>query len=127
MHQRAVPVIRISAGSGSLDFYRRLGFEVEWEHRFEPDMPLFASIRRDGWQLLLSEHAGDATPQSLVYLYADDVDALHRAWRAAGVADRPPRDMAWGMRELHLVDPDGNRLRFGSPSHAARGSPRTGA
>ena len=118
MDEHAVPVLRVSPGSRSLKFYGRLGFEVEWEHRFRHDLPLFASIRRGSWHLFLSEHAGDARPNGLVYLYADDVDALHVDWRSAGVVSGRPQDRPWGMRELELVDPDGNRLRFGSSAQA---------
>ncbi len=118
MEQHAVPVLRVSPDSESLRFYARLGFGVEWEHRFRRDLPLFASIRRGSWHLFLSEHEGDAGPNGLVYLYADDVDALHEGWRSAGVATEAPRDRPWGMRELELVDPDGNRLRVGSPAQA---------
>lgn len=101
-----------------MEFYGRLGFEVEWEHRFRDDLPLFASIRRGSWHLFLSEHAGDARPHGLVYLYADNVDALHEDWRSAEVLSGPPQDQPWGMRELLLVDPDGNRLRVGSSARA---------
>ena len=114
MEEHAVPVLRITSESGSLDFYRRLGFSVEWEHRFAADMPLFVSIRRDGWHLFLSEHRGDAVPHGLVYLYAEDVDALHEAWRSAGVECDAPQDQPWGTRELQLIDPDHNRLRVGT-------------
>ncbi len=114
MEQHAVPVLRITSGSGSLEFYGRLGFDVEWEHRFRDDLPLFASIRRGKWHLFVSEHDGDAASNGLVYLYADDVDALYQAWRSAGLVGEPPQDRPWGTRELQVVDPDGNRLRVGS-------------
>ena len=112
-------MLRVTSEGGGLEFYARLGFEVEWQHRFQQDLPLFASIRRGDWQLFLSEHPGDANPHGSVYLYADDVDALHAAWTSAGVAAEAPQDRQWGMRELQVVDPDGNRLRVGSPLGAA--------
>ena len=56
--------------------------------------------------LHLSEHAGDATPGTLVYLYVDDVDAVAAEFGAA-VTTQP-----WA-REVALTDPDGNRLRVG--------------
>ncbi len=31
----------------------------------------------------------------------------------AGLIKMPPTDQTWGVRELHLVDPDGNELVFG--------------
>jgi len=38
----------------------------------------------------------------------DDIDAM--AARLGLLAE----DMPWGMREVHLTDPDGNRIRVGA-------------
>lgn len=116
MKEHAIPVLRVDDGAASLAFYRQLGFDVEWEHRFEPGLPLFASIRRGGWHLFLSEHTGDATPSGLTYLVAHDVDALYEAWSPSDVEMEPPRDQPYGMRELRFSDPDGNRFRVGAPT-----------
>ena len=107
-----VPVLRVSDAEASADWYRRLGFDVEWRHRFEPGLPLFVAIRREGSRLFLSEHEGDAPPGSLVYLFVDDADAI-----AASLGVRA-HDTPWGTRELELADPDGNRLRIGTRADA---------
>ena len=39
-----------------------LGFEIEFEHRFEPGTPLYLGLRKDGCRLHLSEHYGDGSP-----------------------------------------------------------------
>ena len=42
----------------------------------------------------------------------DEVDELHRRWKAAGamiVAE--PEDKPWRLREFRVADPDGNQLR----------------
>ena len=50
-----------------------------------------------------------------------DVDALHRAWSRAGLADAgiprltAPRDEPFGFRTFSLVDPNGNLLRCLAP------------
>jgi catechol 2,3-dioxygenase-like lactoylglutathione lyase family enzyme len=101
-------VLRVTDASRSAAWYGRLGYEVEWEHRFEPGFPLFMSIALDGEaRIFLSEHDGDATPDSLVHLRVADVDAVAAEF-ASPVLDQP-----WS-REVHLVDPDGNRLRVGA-------------
>jgi uncharacterized glyoxalase superfamily protein PhnB len=94
-----------------LDF---LGFEVQWEHRFEDNAPLYTEISRDGCVLHLSEHYGDATPGSAVRIRVEDVPALHReliakAYRFAkpGLCETP-----WQTREISVADPFGNRLHF---------------
>jgi hypothetical protein len=84
-----------------------MGFVVVGEHRFAPSLPLYLFLVRNGAQLHLSEHTGDATPNSLVYLWVDDVDAIASEFGVA-VSEQP-----WA-REVELTDPDGNRLRIGT-------------
>ncbi|HSB40045.1 MAG TPA: glyoxalase superfamily protein, partial [Gaiellaceae bacterium] len=57
-------------------WYERLGFEKEWEHQFEPGFPWFVSVARGDVRLYLSEHEGDARPNTLIHLYVKDVDAV---------------------------------------------------
>ena len=52
--------------AGETPGLRYLGFEVLFEHRFGPDMPLYLGIRRGGCELHMSEHHGDETPGSAV-------------------------------------------------------------
>ncbi|CAM3139987.1 VOC domain-containing protein [Stackebrandtia soli] len=59
-------------------------------------------------RLFLSEHTGDARPDTLVYLRVADVDSMAAAF---GV---PVEEAPWA-RETELRDPDGNRLRIGTP------------
>ncbi|MGQ0432386.1 MAG: glyoxalase superfamily protein [Microthrixaceae bacterium] len=105
----AIPVLRVVDADASARWYEALGYVKEWEHQFEPGLPWFVSIARAGGaRLYLSEHLGDATPDSLVHLVVDDLDAVVAA--TGGTV----RDQPWG-REVHLTDPDGNRLRIGEP------------
>ena len=105
----AVPVLRVRDAEASAEWYRRLGFMVDFQHRFEPGFPLYVGISRgSSARLHLSEHDGDARPDTLVYLYVPDVDDLADAC-GAHVHDNP-----WG-RDFQVSDPDGNRLRVGTP------------
>ena len=104
-----VPILRVSDASGAAAWYRRLGFEQVFEHRFEPHLPAYVGLRREGAQIHLSEHTGDANPHGLVYVWVDDVDAVAAEFGIA-VSDEP-----WG-REIYLTDLDGNRLRLAVPS-----------
>jgi catechol 2,3-dioxygenase-like lactoylglutathione lyase family enzyme len=106
------PFLRVADAQASAEFYKLLGFEPLWEHRFEPGLPLFLAIGSDDGRIFLSEHRGDARPDTLLYLSVPDVDALFERLRAAGVELAPPEDAPWGP-ELALTDPDGNRLRVG--------------
>ena len=117
MTQRVTPQLRSTNWARTRAFYEDgLGFRVQWEHRFEPGFPVFAEVSRDGLSLFLTEHAGDCQVGGAAYILVDDVDALHReiVARKVRVAE-PPEDSPWGTREMLVVDPDGNRLRFANP------------
>ena len=105
MEAEAVPILRVTDADAAVRWYERLGFTEQWVHRFEPGMPAFVSIVRDRARLFLSEHRGDARPDSLVVLEVSDVDAV--------VAEfgRPDGEPPYGC-ELELRDLDGNRLRI---------------
>lgn len=75
---RTVPVFRIFDVAKAHEFYLDyLGCTVDWEHRFEPGMPLYTQVSRGDLVLHLSEHHGDATPGSTVYTELSGVRALH--------------------------------------------------
>ena len=45
----AVPIVRIFDIAKAHEFYLGfLGFKVDWEHRFDPDMPLYTQVSRAG-------------------------------------------------------------------------------
>lgn len=118
MQQRVFPQLRMTSWDRSRSFYvDKLGFKVDWEHRFEPGFPMFTQVSRDGLSLFLTEHAGDCQPGGAVYLVVDDVDALYREIGSRGVQPQGgPEDTPWGRREMMIIDPDGNRLRFANPA-----------
>lgn len=107
MSERVVPILHVSDARATAKWYARLGFELEGEHRFAPGMPIYAFLKRGGSSLHLSEHEGDARPDTLVYFYVDDVDSIAAEF-GVEVKDQP-----WGTREVWLSDPDGNRWRIG--------------
>lgn len=109
-----IPIIRIFDLAKAKEFYLDfLGFSVEWEHRFEPGMPLYAQISRSGLILHLSEHHGDASPGATIFIEMKGVEALHRELlgKRYGYAWPGVEQVPWG-RELQVADPFGNRLRF---------------
>lgn len=112
MAENIVPVLRVADARKAAEWYARLGFIVDGEHQFGPGMPIYAFLKRGDNHVHLSEHKGDATPNSLVYFYVDDVDALAAEFGVA-VKDQP-----WGTREVWLTDPDGNRWRIGGPGRS---------
>jgi predicted enzyme related to lactoylglutathione lyase len=123
MGQRVTPQLRSTNWQRTRAFYEQgLGFQVDWEHQFEPGFPIFAQVTRDSLSLFLTEHAGDCQVGGAAYIIVDDVDALYREIISRGVrVAEPPEDPPWGGREMCVVDPDGNRLRFASQKQASPG------
>ena len=109
MAEKIVPVLHVSNARETAKWYARLGFRLEGEHQFAAGMPLYVFLERGENRLHLSEHMGDARPDTLVYFYVDDVDEIAREF------EDEVREQPWGMREVWLTDPDGNRLRVGAP------------
>lgn len=118
-----IPILRMFDEAKAREFYvDYLGFKVDWEHRFGDGFPLYMQVSRGDCRLHLSGHHGDCTPGSAVRIGVESADALleeisevgYRALRP-GVEERP-----WGMRELQLLDPFGNRIVFCSPSPARK-------
>ena len=110
----AIPIIRIFSEDKAKEFYLDfLGFKLDWEHRFEANFPLYVQVSRSGLTLHLSEHHGDATPGSTVFVRMEDIDVLHRELTAKNYAHAKPaiQDLPWG-RVMEVADPFGNRIRF---------------
>ncbi|PJN37930.1 glyoxalase/bleomycin resistance/extradiol dioxygenase family protein [Streptomyces sp. CB02959] len=115
--RRAVPIFRIFDVAKAHEFYvDYLGCTMDWEHRFAPGTPLYTQVSRSGLALHLSEHHGDATPGSTVYVELTGVRALHAELAAKDYPYLRP-----GLEEdefgtcLTVTDPFGNRIRFNEP------------
>lgn len=110
------PVLRIFDVGKALEFYRDfLGFAVDWEHRFEPGLPLYMQISRGALVLHLSEHHGDGSPGAVTWIDMRGLDAFKRELRAKSYRNLRPgiRAMSPQLRVMEVIDPFGNRLRFG--------------
>jgi catechol 2,3-dioxygenase-like lactoylglutathione lyase family enzyme len=105
MDEEVVPVLRVANALRAVGWYERLGFRKEWEHQFEAGFPWFVSIARGPIRIYLSEHKGDAVPNTLIHLYVNDIDAVSKEF---GI---PVDEDGLAGRECHLEDPDRNRLR----------------
>jgi catechol 2,3-dioxygenase-like lactoylglutathione lyase family enzyme len=112
---RVVPVLRIFDVAKAFEFYRDfLGFAVDWEHRFQPGLPIYTQVSRDDAALHLTEHHGDASPGARVRIETHGLATYH----ATLVAKRYPyaypaiESQPWGEMSMTIADPFGNRLTF---------------
>lgn len=112
--QKVVPTLRITDYVRSKEFYlNNLGFIVEWEFRFEPHFPVFMSIKKEDMEIFLTEHSGDCPVGGLVHFYVANVDAWYAELKQKGVVVKePPNQSIQGLRDMTVIDPDGNKLRI---------------
>lgn len=115
MLQGIVPILRIFDEDKAKEFYvNYLEFVVDWEHRFEEGMPLYMQISLDSIVLHLSEHHGDCTPGAALRIETNDLGALcGRLNQKKNKQSRPGiTDTPWGLREMTVTDPFGNRIIY---------------
>lgn len=110
----AIPIFRIFDEAKAREFYLDfLGFTLDWEHRFAPDMPLYAQISRGPLKIHLSEHSGDASPGSTALVYMEGVEAFQQQLAAKRYKYNRPglEKQDWGL-ECTVIDPFRNQIRF---------------
>ena len=65
------------------------------------------------WHGQRKQRARDSRPLVWDHFYVPDVDATYDEFRGRGIAVKePPNESLSGMRDMTVVDPDGNQLRF---------------
>ena len=75
---RTIPILRSFDEAKAREFYLDyLGFSVDFEHRFAPDLPLYMAVSRAGMILHISEHYGDAMPGGAVFIETTGLRAFH--------------------------------------------------
>ena len=115
---RPVPILRIFDEAKAREFYVEfLGFKIDWEHRFEPGLPLYMQVSLGECVLHLSEHHGDSSPGAHLRIPTVDLDAFHIALLARQYKYARPgiEDTPWGTRDMTIGDPFGNALTFTAP------------
>jgi catechol-2,3-dioxygenase len=106
MADQLIPILKVADAGQAAEWYARLGFTKEFEDRYSEEFPAYVGLVRGDLRLHLSEHAGDATPDTLLYLDVDELETFALEF-GAEITDEKR------AREVHLTDPDGNRIRVG--------------
>ena len=114
---KPTPILRIFDEAKAREFYVDfLGFKVDWEHRFEPGLPLYMQLSKGGCVLHLSEHHGDCSPGAAMRIETSELDDYHSELASKNYKYARPgiEKMPWGTRDMSVNDPFGNRLTFTS-------------
>jgi len=116
MHlDKTTPILRIFDENKAKEFYVDfLGFNVDWEHRFEEGLPLYMQVSRDACVLHLSEHHGDCCPGAAMRIETTALDEYQNELLEKHYKNSRPgiQEMPWGSRDMSITDPFGNRLVF---------------
>jgi len=111
---KTTPILRIFDEAKAKEFYVDfLGFKVDWEHRFEEELPLYMQISKDGCVIHLSEHHGDCSPGGAIRIETNDLETFQGQLLAKQYKYARPgiQEMPWG-KDMSVSDPFGNRLTF---------------
>jgi uncharacterized glyoxalase superfamily protein PhnB len=109
------PILRIFDEARAKEFYLDfLGFQLDWEHRFEEGLPLYCQVSQGTCILHLSEHHGDGCPGANLRIEVEEIETLHEELLAKKYKYARPglESTPWGTREVSVWDPFGNRVVF---------------
>lgn len=108
-----IPIFRIFDEEKAKEFYLTfLEFELDWEHRFEENFPLYMQISQSNCILHLSEHFGDSTPGASIRIEVDNVKMLHTKLQEKNYKYARPglETTDWNTLEVRIGDPFGNKI-----------------
>ncbi|MCA0972327.1 VOC family protein [Halobacillus litoralis] len=109
------PILRIFDEEKAKEFYMSfLEFELDWEHQFADDMPLYMQISHGGCIIHLSEHHGDCCPGSAIRIEVENVKLIHSNLISKKYKNSHPRieTTPWNTLEVTVKDPFANRIVF---------------
>ncbi|MDH4422026.1 glyoxalase superfamily protein [Bacillus cereus] len=108
-----IPIFRIfDIEKAKLFYLDFLGFKLDWEHRYEENMPLYMQIALNDAVIHLSEHHGDASPGGAIRVKIEDLKSYYAILSSKDYAYSKPdiEKTPWGTIELTVIDPFSNRI-----------------
>ncbi len=113
--KQTIPILRIFDIEKAKDFYCGfLGFDVVWEHHFSDDSPAYLEIARNGMTIHLSEHHGDCTPGSTIFVWMIGIDEFHKEISSKDYKFNNPavEKTFYEAKCMEVTDPFSNKIRF---------------
>lgn len=104
-----VPILASLNLDESVAFYtERLGFVLMAQ------LADYVIVGRDGCELHFYACDNALIAQNTsCYVRTSSTQALYLEFKGRGADVKPPEDRPWGMKELYVIDPHGNLLKFG--------------
>ena len=115
MLQTITPILRIFDVQKAKEFYIDwLEFKLNWEHVFEENFPVYMEVAKDNIKLHLSEHHGDATPGSSIFIACTGIHEYCKKLQAKNYKFYKPgvEKTFYNSWCMSVTDPFGNRLSF---------------
>lgn len=112
---KVIPMLRIFDYAKAIEFYVDwLGFTIEWEHEFEPGTPKYLEVKKDDIVFHLTEHHGDGTPGSHVFIWCEGVKAYHKELTEKAYKYNKPglHDTFYSAWSFVVNDPFNNKISF---------------
>ena len=112
---KVIPIFRIFDYAKTIEFYVDwLGFQIDWEHRFDENAPIYMQVSKGDIVLHLSEHHGDCSPGGKVFIECKGLEAYHKELIEKQYKyNRPGLEKAfWEALCMTVIDPFKNQLLF---------------
>ena len=113
--EKVIPILRIFDYKKAIEFYIDwLGFKINWGHTFDENTPVYLEIEKDGLIIHLSEHHGDGTPGTNVFIWCNSVEEFHKEIINKKYKYNKPglKKTFYGSFAVKVIDPFQNQIIF---------------
>jgi uncharacterized glyoxalase superfamily protein PhnB len=113
--EKVIPILRIFDYQKAIEFYVDwLEFKINWEHTFDENTPMYLEIEKDGLIIHLSEHHGDGTPGTNVFVWCSGVEEFHKEIINKKYKYNKPglEKTFYGSLAVTVIDPFHNQVIF---------------
>lgn len=116
MQRKVVPMIHVPDVQRTVDWYREIGFDVANTYGDSEGGLSFAILSFGAGQVMFSSGGKQSSARRRevdLYVYTDDVDALHERLKNRVEIVEGPGNAFYGMREIIVRDLNGFWITFG--------------
>lgn len=113
--EKVIPVLRIFDYKKAIEFYIDwLGFKINREPTFDENTPVYLEIEKDGLVIHLSEHHGDGTPGTNVFVWVEGIEEFHKEMINKKYKYNKPglEKTFYGALAVKVIDPFHNQIIF---------------